>query len=91
MSKRRPKAAAALCVRALERVDEATANHLAGRSDDLSIGTLENVKRDLERMLQALDKTKFSPSYSRFILDWPDEHGLIDFLLGVSQNYKRWT
>ena len=39
----------------------------------------------------AMDKAVFRPSYGRFLLDWPDEHGLVKYLLGVSQDYERWT
>lgn len=83
--------AALTCVRALERVDEAIANHGANSPEDLSVKVLRRVKDELEQMVTVLDSTKYKPSYGKFILDWPDEHGLIDVLLGASQDYQRWT
>lgn len=89
--KRRPERAAAVCAHAIKRVDEALANHKAGRPEDLSVEVLQNVRQELERMSATLDSGKYAPSYGRFILDWPDEHGLIEALLQASQDYQRWT
>jgi hypothetical protein len=85
------EAAAAVCERALDRVDAALENHRAGRPEDFSVGVLENVRCELVQMASTLDKDRFRPSYPRFILDWPDDHGLVEYLLRVSHDYRRWT
>jgi hypothetical protein len=91
MSKKKPERAAAVCERALDRVDVAIENRRSGRPEDLSIEVLQQVRQQLQRMFETLDAKEFSPSYGRFILDWPDEHGLIEELLVASQEYLRWT
>ena len=87
---RRPEVADC-CKRALERVEQAILNHQRGHPEDLDITTLEQVAKELGKMAQALNKTKYQPAYARFLLDWPDEHGLVEYLIGVSQDYCRWT
>lgn len=89
--KKRPEAAAERCRQALARVEAAIDNHRHGRPEDLSVAVLENVALELRKMEGAMDKTVFRPSYGRFLLDWPDGHGLVEYLLGVSQDYERWT
>ncbi len=78
-----------LCSEALARVDEAIRCHHQGEPADLSIPLLQSVRRELQKMQQVLDPAVFSPSYGRFILDWPDEHGLVSFLLEVDYQYGR--
>ena len=78
-----------LCDKAIQRVDLAIAKHEKGEPEDLSVPLLAIVRRELESMREARDMGKFCPGYGRFILDWPDEHGLVDFLLEVEYEYKR--
>ena len=51
---------------------------------------LFNIKLELEKMLAVLNKSKYLPSYPRFLLDYP-ENDLINFLLDVSYKYKKMT
>ena len=89
--KKRLEAVAERCQEARRRVQVAVENHQAGRPEDLNIEILENVRADLSQMSKILDKNHFRPSYGRYLLDWPDEHGLVEYLLGVAQDYCRWT
>ena len=89
--KKRPEAASDLCSRALARVEQAIRNHEAGAPEDLSISVLQKVAAELRRMAETLDRSKYQPGYGRALLDWPDDHGLVEYLLDVSQKYKSWT
>ena len=80
-----------LCSQAIERVDIAIEKHKKGEPADLNISMLLKVRNELVKMQSATDKSKYSPTYGRFILDWPDEYGLINYLLGVSYEYKKRT
>ena len=73
----------------LRRVDLAIDNHRQGISDDLSIPLLMNVRRELIQMRPMLSPEAFTPGYGRFVLDWPDDHGLVGELLEVAYEYKR--
>ena len=70
-------------------MDEAVENHKAGKPEDLNLEVLANVRQELEKMAATLDSARYSPSYGRFLLDWPDEHGLVDYLLTAGQEYRR--
>ena len=89
--KRRPEAVAGECREALLRVERALENHRAGRPEGLSASVLEQVSVELRAMLNALDKSMYSPNYAIYILDWPNDHGLVNYLVGVACNYERWT
>lgn len=80
-----------LCDQALKRVDLAIERHQEGQPEDLNIPVLHQVREEIEQMKTALDKSKFQPIYGRFILDWPDDHGLVEFLLNVAQRYNSGT
>lgn len=80
-----------LCKQAIEKVDEAIAKHEAGEPADLSISMLHKVRIELETMSVEMSSSKFKPSYPRFVMDWPDEHGLIAYLVEVSYQYSRLT
>jgi len=75
----------------MERVAQAIQNHRGGKDEDLSITVLEMVAGELRRMEETRDKFAFQPTYGRAILDWPDNHGLVEYLLGVAHDYNRWT
>lgn len=89
--KRRPEVLARRCLDALDRIDQAISNHRAGRPEDLNVGMLKKVRREIVKMSVALDKTRYSPSYGRFVSDWPDRHGLVDHLVCVFNDYERWA
>jgi len=78
-----------LCAEAIERVDHAIDNHRKGQPDDLSIALLAKVRLELVNMKEALSPAIFMPSFGRFVLDWPDKHGLIQLLAQVSYEYGR--
>ncbi len=77
-----------LCLQAIERVELAIARHKRGQDEDLSVPVLENVRQELTVMAEMLDVEQFDPGFPRFILDWPDEHGLIQYLIGIASRYR---
>jgi len=40
-------------------------------------------------MKRVMDPKVYMPAYLRFILDWPDEDGLIDELINISYLYRK--
>lgn len=78
-----------LCSAAIKRVDEAIANHQRGQPEDLSVPMLINIRAELVNMQESLAPATFRPSFGRFILDWPDQHGLIQQLSNVAYEYGR--
>lgn len=77
------------CQAAIDRIDLATHNHEENKPEDLSIPLLRKVREELVQMKMALSPSVFCPSYGRFVLDWPDEHGLIRQLSDVYYEYER--
>jgi hypothetical protein len=80
---------AGLCDAAITKVDDAIASHERGEPADLSIPMLQKVKTELVKMRENLKPSVFKPSYPRFVLDWPDEHGLVAYLSEVAYQYSR--
>ena len=78
-----------LCESAILKVEEAIKTHNEGNPADLSVPLLQNVKSELTRMTEVLQPSKFKPSYPRFIMDWPDEYGLVSYLSEVAYQYGR--
>lgn len=81
----------AVCEEAIARVRKAIDNHRSGKPECLDIPALQQVMVELIKMVKTLDSKKYSPSYGRFLLDWPDNNGLVDYLLDVSHKYKKWV
>ncbi|WP_315281102.1 hypothetical protein [Prevotella pallens] len=81
-----------LITEALDKVNKEIENSRIGKDTDreLPIAMLLNIKLELTKMLEILDKTKYQPSYPRFLLDYPDNK-LADILLNVSYKYKKMT
>ena len=81
-----------LITEALDKVNKENENSRIGKDTDreLPIAMLLNIKLELTKMLEILDKTKYQPSYPRFLLDYPDTK-LADILLNVSYKYKKMT
>ena len=77
------------CLAAIDRVDLAILNHQQNKPEDLSISLLLKVREELIQMKNALSPSLFRPSYGRFVLDWPDEHGLVRDLSDVGYQYER--
>lgn len=79
-----------LCTNALERIDAEIMKHKKGAEKaSLSIPMLFEIKNEIEQMLKILEPSIFKPSYPRFMLDWPEESNLIDFLSDVAYQYER--
>ncbi|BFI43929.1 hypothetical protein KD5_03570 [Yersinia pseudotuberculosis] len=55
----------------------------------LSIDVLNSVRKELEEMIKVMDPQIYTPSYPRFIIDWPDDTGLIEKLVDVDYYYKK--
>ncbi len=52
------------------------------------------IKKELEKMLEYLNKEKFSPMYGKFLLDIrvnSEGEKFIDYLLEISSFYKKYT
>lgn len=81
-----------LITEALDKVNKEIEKSRIGKDTDreLPIAMLLNIKLELTKMLEILDKTKYHPSYPRFLLDYPDTK-LADILLDVSYKYKKLT
>lgn len=81
-----------LITEALDKVNKEIENSRIGKDTDgeLPIAMLLNIKLELTKMLEILDKTKYQPSYPRFLLDYPYTK-LADILLDVSYKYKKMT
>lgn len=77
------------CQSMLDRLDQAAKNHENGVADDLSPSMVAEVRNEVQQMLEALSNKQFKPSFGRFVLDWPDEHGLVDGLLKLLESYLR--
>ncbi|TDB41615.1 hypothetical protein [Photorhabdus khanii] len=74
---------------ALKLVLEAIELHRNGKLAPLSIDVLNKVKVELEEMIRVMNPKVYTPSYPRFISDWPDEFGLIEKLISVAYYYKK--
>jgi hypothetical protein len=77
------------CEAAISRIDSAIINHEQNKPEDLSVPLLRKVRVELLQMKDALSPSIFLPSYARFILDWPAEHGLVKQLSDVAYQYGR--
>lgn len=78
-------------VEAIAKVETEIMNFKSGDNEyELSKSFLINVKSELEEMNKFNDKSKYQPSYPRFLLDYP-ETDLINYLIEVSYLYKQYT
>jgi hypothetical protein len=73
----------------MDRVRQAIASHERGEKAPLSLALLRKVQAEVELMKQHLDPKVFKPSYPRFVLDWPDETGLVKLLVDVAYAYEK--
>jgi len=78
-----------LCEQAIARVEKAVLNHKNREPEDLSLAMLENIRVELIKMKMAMSPSRFQPTYGRFIIDWPDEHGLVKKLSELNYQYGR--
>ena len=77
------------CEAAIQRLMLAKENHENGRSEDLSLEMIDRILNEIQIMIVALSPQVFRPTFGKFILDWPDEHGLISLLSELSYRYER--
>ncbi|WP_168415943.1 hypothetical protein [Erwinia amylovora] len=73
----------------LKKVLDANIQHERNEAAPLSIQTLIQVKKELEEMIRVMDPKVYMPGYPRYILDWPDEDGLIEELVNVAYLYGK--
>lgn len=78
-----------LCEEAIEKINDAIEKHSRGEPADLSISMLKKIKVEVEKMKEELKPSIFKPTYTRFVMDWPDEHGLVGFLTELAYQYGR--
>lgn len=74
---------------ALDEVTEALAKHMQGAPAPLSSALLAQVQKELETMRQVMNPAAFKPGYPRFLLDWPDETGLVERLSELAYAYGK--
>lgn len=74
---------------ALSAVDAALAAHTAGSDAPFSVTMLMRVRSELEKMRKQESSKSYSPTYPRFVMDWPDESGLVKLLVDVAYEYER--
>lgn len=73
----------------IKKIDDAINRHERSEIAPLSFQALKQVKKELEEMKKVMDPKMYMPGYPRFILDWPDEDGLIDELINISYLYGK--
>ncbi|UXK11312.1 hypothetical protein NYP80_02600 [Erwinia pyrifoliae] len=73
----------------LKKVLDAIIQHERNEAAPLSIQALIQVKKELEEMIRVMDPKVYVPGYPRYILDWPDEDGLIEELVNVAYVYGK--
>lgn len=74
---------------ALGAVDAAIAAHTAGSDAPLSLTILARVRSELEKMREHTNSKRYLPTFPRFVMDWPDETGLVKLLVDVAYEYGR--
>lgn len=81
------------CVNILDDVKRILAQSSEFRNTSLSDGALHNVQKELENMINAIDRGiySFTPSYGKYLIDcWLGDE-LVDKLLDVSYRYEKLT
>lgn len=73
----------------LSKIDDAVNRNERNEKAPISISALIEVKKELEEMKRVMDPKIYMPGYPRFILDWPDEDGLVDELVNISYLYAK--
>ena len=73
----------------LDKVNYAIWLHENGQTGPLSVHVLAQVKRELEEMIKVMNPKNYTPTYPRYILDWPDEDGLKKELIDVAYLYQK--
>jgi hypothetical protein len=78
------------CKDALDKIEQILLKPKEIEECNISKSALLNIKYELEIMTKILDKHKYLPAYSRFLLDYP-ESDLINFLIETAYLYKQKT
>ena len=73
----------------IKKIDDAINRHERSEVAPLSFQALMQVKEELEEMKRVMNPKVYMPGYPRFILDWPDEDGLIAELINISYLYGK--
>lgn len=91
--KKHIKAVEVKCEEALKKIDEILAElEEKKKKYGLSDNILIEVKKEITKMKEVLDKNRYKPIYGRFITDYPTENSeLVDYLLEISVFYKKYT
>ena len=87
----RKEAVKSCCVNILDDVKRILAQPFECRKTSLPDGALHNVQKELENMINAIDKDiySFTPSYGKYLIDcWLGDE-LVDKLLDVSCQYEK--
>lgn len=71
----------------LDKVIDAMNKYKYGEVAPLSPQVLIKVKTELEEKIKVMDPKIYMPGYPRFILDWPDDDGLLEALLNTAYQY----
>ena len=81
------------CVNILDDVRKTLAQSSEFRKTSLPDGVLQNVQKELEYMIDAIDKDvySFAPDYGKHLIDCSLGDELVDRLLGVADQYERLT
>lgn len=74
---------------ATDAVEKSIVAHKAGFPAPLSLTMLLRIHTELENMRKYLSPKSYSPSYQRFVMDWPDETGLVKKLMNVAYEYNK--
>ncbi|WP_445493702.1 hypothetical protein [Photorhabdus sp. SF281] len=74
---------------ALQLILEAIELYQDGKTAPLSINILMQVKKELEEMIRVMNPKIYSPSYPRFIIDWPGESEIMSKLINAAYYYQK--
>jgi hypothetical protein len=79
----------AMIEEAIDAVEKSIVAHKSGVQAPLSLTMLLRVRAELENMRKHLSPKSYAPSYQRFVMDWPDETGLVKKLMSVAYEYNK--
>lgn len=66
-----------------------TAHQQGNKNAPLSLVILTRVQGELESMKRDVPLFNYTPTYPRFVMDWPDDTGLVKQLIDVAYDYKK--
>lgn len=74
---------------AIDRIDEAIDAHSAGTLAPLSLKILVQLRAELQKMLGAVQSRDYTPTYPRFLLDWPGDEEFVQEMIKLAYDFKR--